>query len=134
VTAAKEDLAMRLLLRWGINMVAILAAAYLLRPAFDPSVTLWAAVAAGLLLGLLNTFVRPLFKWLSLPINVLTLGLFTLIINGAIVQILSWLMGDKFHIRNFGWAILVALMISIVTSIINIIVGGDSRRNDRQRG
>jgi putative membrane protein len=123
---------MRLLLRWVINTAAILATAFILRPAFDPKVTLWGAVAAGLLLGLLNTFVRPLFRWLSLPINILTLGLFTLVINGAIVQILSWLMGDAFHVRNFGWAILVALLISIITSLINIIVGGDSRREDRR--
>ena len=123
---------MRLLLRWVINTAAILATAFILRPAFDPKVTLWGAVAAGLLLGLLNTFVRPLFRWLSLPINILTLGLFTLVINGAIVQILSWLMGDGFHVRNFGWAILVALLISIITSLINIIVGGDNKRDYRR--
>jgi putative membrane protein len=125
---------MKLLLRWAINTVAILATAYLLKPAFEPRITLWAAVAAGLLLGLLNTFVRPLFKWLSLPINILTLGLFTLVINGAIVQILSWLMGDAFHVRNFGWAILAALVISIITSVINIIVGGSARREEPRQG
>jgi putative membrane protein len=124
---------MRLLLRWAINTVAILATAYLLKPAFEPRVSLWAAVGAGLLLGLLNTFVRPLFRWLSLPINILTLGLFTLVINGAIVQILSWLMGDAFHVNSFGWAVLVALVISIITSIINIVVGGDSRREGRRQ-
>jgi putative membrane protein len=123
---------MRLLLRWAINTLAILATAYLLKPAFDPRVTLWAAAGAGLLLGLLNTFVRPLFKWLSLPINIVTLGLFTLVINGAIVQILSWLMGNAFHVKNFGWAILAALVISIITSIINIIVGGDGRANSHR--
>jgi putative membrane protein len=125
---------MRLLLRWVINTAAILATAFLLRPAFDPKVTLWGAVAAGLLLGLLNTFVRPLFRWLSLPINILTLGLFTLVINGAIVQILSWLMGDAFHVKNFGWAILVALLISIIASLINILVGEDKRENGRSKG
>lgn len=119
---------MRLLLRWAINTLAVLATAYLLRPAFEPRVTLWAAVCAGLLLGLLNTFVRPLFKWLSLPINILTLGFFTLVLNAVIVQILSWLIGDAFHVNNFGWAILVGLVLSIVTSIINIIVGADGQR------
>jgi putative membrane protein len=123
---------MRLLLRWVINTAAILATAFLLRPAFDTKVTIWGAVAAGLLLGLLNTFVRPVFRLLSLPINILTLGLFTLVINGAIVQILSWLMGDAFHVKNFGWAILVALLISVITSVINIIVGGDDKRGDRR--
>jgi putative membrane protein len=125
---------MRLLLRWVINTAAILATAFLLRPAFDTKVTIWGAVAAGLLLGLLNTFVRPVFRLLSLPINILTLGLFTLVINGAIVQILSWLMGDAFHVKNFGWAILVALLISVITSVINIIVGGDDKRGDRRGG
>lgn len=126
---------MRLLLRWVINTAAILATAFLLRPAFDPEtpVTLWGAVAAGLLLGLLNTFVRPVFRLLSLPISILTLGLFTLVINGAIVKILSWLMGDAFHVKNFGWAILVALLVSIITSLINIIVGGDKKREDGRK-
>ena len=125
---------MRLLLRWVINTAAILATAFILRPAFDPKVTLWGAVAAGLLLGVLNTFVRPLFRWLSLPINILTLGLFTLVINGAIVQIISWLMPLSFHVKNFGWAILVALLISIITSVINILVGGDNKREGGRRG
>jgi putative membrane protein len=110
----------RLLLRWAINSVAIILVAWLL-----PSVELvsWqAALIAGILLGVLNTFVRPIFRLVSMPINVLTLGLFTLVINAVILEILDWLM-DGFNISGFLWSIVAAVLISIVTSVFNIIIG-----------
>ncbi|NLE73354.1 MAG: phage holin family protein [Actinobacteria bacterium] len=121
---------MRLILRWIINTLAILAITKLL-PAIQIE-ALWVAVVAALVLGLLNTFVRPILVVATLPLNVLTLGLFTLVLNGLILQIIDWIMGSRMSIANFGWAILGALLISIITGAINIIVGGD-RRIDRSR-
>lgn len=123
---------MRLLLRWGINTIAILVTAYLL-PLHLEVTSVPAAIVAALLLGILNTVVRPIFKLLALPITVLTLGLFILVINGAILQILAWLMGDSFNIKGgFVWAIIATLFISVVTTAINIIVGTDNRTGSRR--
>ena len=119
---------MRLLLRWVINTAAILVTAYVLQARLRPRSHALGSACRRTLLGLLNTFVRPVFQLLALPINILTLGLFTLVINAAIVQILSWLMGDAFHVKNFRWAILVALLISVITSIINILWRGQQTR------
>jgi putative membrane protein len=124
---------MRLLVRWGLNTIAIVAIAYVVSAGFDPKVTFLGALGAGLLLGLLNTFARPLFMWLDLPINVVTLGLFTLVLNAAILEILAWLMKGSFHAKNIGWALLLALLISVVTTLINIVIGGDGARTSRGR-
>ena len=111
---------MRLLIRWAVNTVAIVVAAYLL-----PQVTLtgWkAALVAGLLLGFLNTFVRPVFRLLALPLSILTLGLFILVVNGFVLWILDWLM-TGLEIKSFLWAIVAALIVSIVTTIVNVALG-----------
>jgi len=121
---------MRLLIRWGVNTLAIILAAYLL-----PQVQLdgWkAALVAGLLLGFLNTFVRPVFRLLALPLSILTLGLFILVVNGFVLWILDWLM-NGLEIKSFFWAIVAALIVSIVTTIINVILGRGKDRKKRSR-
>lgn len=125
----KERL-MRLLIRWGINTLAIVAAAYLL-----PQVRLdgWkAALVAGLLLGFLNTFVRPVFRLLALPLSIITLGLFILVVNGFVLWILDWLM-DGLEIQGFLWAIVAAVVVSIVTTFINVVLGTRKDRKRRQK-
>lgn len=121
---------MKLLIRWAINTIAIVAATYVL-----PAVTLtsWkSALVAGLLLGILNTFVRPIFRVLTLPINVATLGLFVLVTNGLILQILDWLMGTGLEIDGFQWAIVAAVIIAVITSVVNILVGDDDKRSAKR--
>jgi len=120
---------LRLLIRWAINTVAIVLAAYIL-PAI--SVESWkSALVAGVLLGILNTFVRPIFRLLTLPINVATLGLFVLVTNALILMILDWLMAGL-KIDGFLWAIVAAVIIAIVTSIINILVGDDNKQSSKR--
>lgn len=121
---------MRLLIRWAINTLAIVGATYVL-----PAVTLtsWkSALVAGLLLSILNTFVRPIFRVLTLPINVATLGLFVLVTNGLILQILDWLMGTGLEIGGFQWAIVAAVIIAVITSVVNILVGDDDKRSAKR--
>jgi len=120
----------KLLIRWAINTIAIVAATYVL-----PAVTLtsWkSALVAGLLLGILNTFVRPIFRVLTLPINVATLGLFVLVTNGLILQILDWLMGTGLEIGGFQWAIVAAVIIAVITSVVNILVGDDDKHSSKR--
>ena len=119
---------MRLLIRWAINTIAIVGAAYVL-PAVTTS---WkSALVVGLLLGILNTFVRPIFRLLTLPINVATLGLFLLVTNGLILKILDWLM-TGLQIKGFLWAVVAAAIIAVITSVINILVGDDEKRSAKR--
>ena len=91
---------MRILLAWLINALALIAVAYLL-----PSITIasfWSALSAALILGLVNAVIRPVLILLTLPVTVVTLGLFIFVING----LLFWLAGsfiDGFVVGGF-WA------------------------------
>ena len=63
---------------------------------------------------------------LTLPINVATLGLFVLVTNGLILMILDWLMAGL-KIDGFVWAIVAAVIIAVITSVVNILVGDDDK-------
>ncbi|WP_309106366.1 phage holin family protein [Arthrobacter sp.] len=81
----------------------------------------------GLIFGLVNAFVRPLVSLLSLPITILTLGLFTIIINAAMLYLTSWLSSFTpvdFTIDSFFWtAILAAIIITIISLVASRIPG-----------
>ena len=109
-----------LLVRFVVMTVAVLVAGSII-----PGVTidtLPGAIVAAVILSLLNSFVRPILVLLTLPINLLTLGLFTLVING-ILMALTAMFVKEFHVANFGSAILAALVVSIVATILNFMVG-----------
>ena len=81
--------------------------------------TFWTALIASLILGLLNIFIKPILLLLSLPVNILTLGLFTLVINALIMMIAAYLVSGL-TIDGFAWAFLFSLMISLINSIFEI--------------
>lgn len=85
----------------------------------------------GLIFGVVNAFVRPLVSILSLPITILTLGLFTIIINAAMLYLTSWLSGFTpvhFTIDSFFWtAILAAIIISIISLVASRLPGARKR-------
>jgi putative membrane protein len=86
---------------------------------FDNATTL---ILAGVALGLINAFVRPLFILLTLPITVVTLGLFLLVINAAMVGLVAWLLPGM-RLEGF-WA---ALATSLVVSVVSWIGGALAR-------
>jgi len=106
----------RILLGWLLNAVALLAVAYLL-----PSVqvaSFGAALVAALVLGLFNALVRPLLVLLTLPITLLTLGLFLLVING----LLFWAAGsllDGFSVGGFWPGLFGALLYSVISGLLS---------------
>ncbi len=100
-----------LFLRWLINTGAIVLASYLIRGIHIESV--WVAVIAAALLGIINAFLRPILILLTLPINILTLGLLTFVINGFLFYAVSWVV-KGFEIKSFWAAFFGALIISIV--------------------
>lgn len=103
---------MRLLLRWLVNGLMLLLVAYLF-----PSISLagpFSALFTALLLGLVNALIRPVLLVLTLPITVLTLGLFTLVINGLLFWFVSALV-PGFHVAGFWSAFWGALVYSILS-------------------
>ena len=77
-----------------------------------------ATIAAAVVLALVNTYLRPLVVLLTLPINILTLGLFTLVINALMLELVSWLI-PAFHIDSFWTALGAALVISIISFLLS---------------
>lgn len=106
---------MKLFLQWAISAIAIGIAAYLVPGA---TVTLWGAVILAVVLGALNLFIRPILILLTLPITILTLGLFTLVINAFLVWLAS-LVVPGFSIGSFWWALLFAVVLAIVNFVFN---------------
>ena len=85
----------------------------------------------AVIFGLVNAFVKPIAKLFSLPFIILTLGLFTLVVNALMLQMTSWLAGAlnlDFHVDSFFWdAILGALVITFVSLLLNILIPDDDR-------
>ncbi len=109
----------RILLTWLINAVAVYATA-----TFVPDITvksIWSALLAALVLGLVNTFVRPILMLLSLPLIVATLGLFLLVINALMLLLASALL-PGFEVKGFFTAILGAALISLVSFILGTVL------------
>ena len=110
---------MRLLLVWLLNAVALLAVAYLM-----PSVhieSFGTALIAALVLGLANALVRPILILLTLPVTILTLGLFILVINGILFLGVTKLV-PGFEVAGLWPAILAAILYSIVSFVFHAIV------------
>lgn len=82
--------------------------------------SLMMAVAASFVLSILNTLVKPILIFLSLPLNILTLGLFSFVISAGMLQLTSNLLGnDRFGFSSFGVSILVAIVMAIVNAIVS---------------
>src|ERR1051325_3026076 len=102
---------MSFLIHWLVSTLAIAITAYLL-----PGVSIsgfGAALVAALVLGLINAFLRPLILVLTLPINILTLGLFTFVINALLVMLAGAIV-PGFKVKNFWWALLFSIVLTIV--------------------
>jgi putative membrane protein len=109
----------RLLLVWVINTGALIAVAYLM-PSIQVS-SFGAALVAALVLGLVNAVVRPVLVLLTLPVTVLTLGLFIFVLNG----LLFWMVGtwlEGFDVGGFWSGVIGALLFSIVSWLLSALV------------
>jgi putative membrane protein len=117
---------MKLLIRWMITSVSLVVAAWLV-PGIHVDERGWKVFAAtALILGLVNALVRPLLTFLSCPLIILTLGVFILVINGLTLWMASGIASDwfgvGFHVDGFGSAFLGALIVSIVSVMLNAFV------------
>jgi putative membrane protein len=108
-----------LLVKFAVNALALLVAAQMFHKIwFDNQQT---TIIAAVVLALVNTYLRPLVVILTLPINILTLGLFTLVINGLMLEFVSWLI-PAFHVEGFWTAVGGALVISVVSCLLNLLL------------
>ncbi len=115
---------MRFLLRLLINAAALWVAVQLV-----PGITYsggWAPfLGVALVFGIVNAFIRPFVKLLTLPIIFLTLGLFALVVNGMMLWLTSYLsgaLGMRFHVEGCWTAILGALVVSIVSALLSMFL------------
>ena len=112
---------MLLLLRWVLNAAALLLVAYLYPGVVLQSFT--AALIAALVLGLLNTLVRPVLLLLTLPVTVLTLGLFLFVINALMFWLVANLV-QGFQVTGFWAAMLGSILYSLFTTVVGWLLGG----------
>lgn len=118
---------MNLLVRWLVSAAAVAAAAYLL-PGIRLEGGLGALLAVALILGLVNALVRPVLKFFSCGLIVLTLGLFLLAINAVLLLLGAWIAraaGIGFHVDGFGAAVLGSLIISVVSFLLSLLFADD---------
>ncbi len=111
-------------LRWSMNLLALVLAAALIKGIRIQSIEM-GILAAGFL-GIVNAVIRPVVLVLTLPINLLTLGLFTLVINAAMLKLVAAIV-PGLVIDNFSAAFFGALIVSITSWVLNIFVGGDGK-------
>ena len=113
-----------LLIRWLFLTVAILVAAHLIEGIEVKG--FWSACLAAAILGVLNAFFRPVLILLALPINILTLGLFTFVINAVLMMMVSGVVGG-FEVYGFWSALLGSLVISVISWLLNSFINEQGR-------
>ena len=115
---------MHLLLRWLLNTLALLVVVNVV-PHFHVATFVSLAIAA-LVLGLLNAIVRPILVFITIPITIITLGLFLIVLNALMLELTAALV-HGFAIDSFGWAVVGAIVLSLV-SMITDRIGAVARR------
>lgn len=108
-------------MKWLICTVSLAVAAWMIE-----GITIqngWALLFAALVVGFLNAFLRPILLLLTLPINILTLGLFTFVINALMILFTTAIVGG-FSVNGFGSALLAAIVMSIVSFFLNLFLPG----------
>ena len=107
---------MKTILHWIISALAVIVTAYILPGVHVAGFT--AALIAALVLGFVNAFVKPILKVVTFPLSVLTLGIFSLILNVLLVMLVAKIV-PGFTIDGFWWAALFAIVLSIISSIFH---------------
>ena len=121
---------MTFLLRVAINALAIWLATLVLDGldvvgGDDTTGKVLVFLVVALVFGLVNAVVKPIVKLFSLPLYILTLGLFTLVVNAAMLALVGWLSEQTdygLRINNFGTAVIGALIISVVSFLLNVVL------------
>jgi putative membrane protein len=110
----------RFLVFWGVNTLSLWVADEL----FDgiSFLTPQSLFIAGLMLGIVNTFLKPLLVVLTLPLSILTLGLFVLVINALMLLLVAWVV-PGFIVAGFWSGFLVSIFVSVFSFMLNSMIG-----------
>jgi putative membrane protein len=108
---------MSLLIRLILNAAAVAITAYLLQAGVTVD-SIWTTFIVAIVLGAINLFIKPIISLIALPINLLTLGLFSLVINGLLIMLASALV-PGFEVNGFLWAVLFSIVLSIVNAVLS---------------
>jgi putative membrane protein len=119
---------MRLLIRWLISAVALLIVANVVPGIYVRGFS--GALIAAAVIGLINATLGFLLKVLTFPLSILTLGIFLVIINAAMLKLAAFFMPALFEVRTWLAAILGAILLSLVSALLHWLVG-DKRRTAR---
>lgn len=111
----------RFLIRWLVSSLGLWIAAGLLTDAISYEGRFGVIIISGLILAIINVFIRPIVVVLSLPAIMVTLGLFMIIINGLMVLLASKIY-DPLHVTNFWAAILAGMVIGLVNYLVSAIL------------
>jgi putative membrane protein len=123
----------RFFISWITNTIAVLVATVILHNHITYDNKLVNLLFASFLLGILNAFVRPILTLIALPLVILTLGLFLFVINALLLYFVGFLLSPIFNVDSFRYAFIGALIMWIVTGIINLVTG-NARISVQRRG
>ena len=130
----------RFILRWAINAVALYAAVVVVNNTIGglgmENLHWTAYIWLGLIFGFVNAILRPVIKLLTCPLILLTLGLFTLIINTFLFYLVGWigsLFGVGYQVENFWAAFVGAIVVSIVSYGLSLILKDELRESKRPK-
>ncbi len=120
---------MNFIIRWIATAIAVGAAVWLVPGITTVGSDATIAIAVGaLVLSLINIVLKPILQVISLPITVLTLGVFYVIVNALLLELAAWaatgLFGSGIAVDGFGAAFIGSIIISIVSAIVNSVLGG----------
>ena len=107
---------MQILISWVVSAMVIFAVAYVLPGVHVASFT--SALVVALILGIINAFVKPVLLIITLPINILTLGLFTFVLNAILILIVSQFV-PGFTVNGFLWAFVFGIILSVANTLVN---------------
>jgi putative membrane protein len=131
---------MRFIIRWAINALALYAAVVIVNNTTG-GITLqnpgWQSYMwMALIFGLANAFLRPVLALLTCPLIVMTLGLFTLLINTFLFYLVGYIgtfFGVGFYIHNFWAAFLGAIVVSVISVVLSLVLKDEGRRKPRRK-
>ncbi len=117
-------------MKWILKLLLTAVAVFVLEKIL-PGITVASytdAIWAALVIGLLNSFVRPLLIFLTLPATLITMGLFLFVINAFIIMMAGNFL-DGFTVASFWWALLFSILLSILQPILHSILGEDKQQS-----
>ncbi|NLC31150.1 MAG: phage holin family protein [Candidatus Moranbacteria bacterium] len=108
---------MKHIINWLLITIAVFISAELL-PGVEVE-SFFTAFLVAVVLGAINLFLKPVLLILTLPINIFTLGIFTLVINAGLIMLTDKLVGDGFSVDGFWWALAFSLMMSLLHFVLH---------------